>query len=200
MILDHILKLQMLSCTELQVFDSCMAWVKAASEQQKISKQVVIEYLGDSFFDIRFGAMTMEQFSTLLSTHAELFTMDEYQEIVQMIAGNDSKPTIFKREPRQIKWNRDTVIICSRTYGYSTTSYTFNEIETTTFSVSHPILLGEIACAKICIPNKDKRQPIELIIIEKAIDNQIPRIVHHQYVMLQNGSGQIITLKTTLLV
>lgn len=60
LILDHILKLQMLSCTELQVFDACMAWVKAASEQQKVSRQVVMEHLGDLFFDIRFGAMTME--------------------------------------------------------------------------------------------------------------------------------------------
>lgn len=200
-ILDHILKLQMLSCSELQVFIASMAWVKAASGQQKVSKPIIMKHLGKSFLDIRFGAMTIEQFSTLLSTHPDLFTIDEYQEIVQMIANNDYNSPTFQREPRQIKWNRNKMILCSRTQNNSqTTSYNFNMIETTTFSASHAILLGEIACAKICVPSNDKRQPIEMLIIENAVENQIPRILRHQHVMLQNGSGQIITLEKPLLV
>lgn len=52
-VLAHILKLDCLKCSEVELFEASMAWVKAASEQDNITKELIETHLGDSFHDIR---------------------------------------------------------------------------------------------------------------------------------------------------
>lgn len=61
----HILKMDLLSCSEVDVFEACMNWVTTTSEQQILSKAIVDMHLGDLFYEIRFKSMTMQQFCTL---------------------------------------------------------------------------------------------------------------------------------------
>lgn len=48
--LAHILKANLLICSEVELFEVCMAWVKAESGQNALSKEIVDEYMGELFY------------------------------------------------------------------------------------------------------------------------------------------------------
>lgn len=75
--LSHILKMDTLSCAETKVFHACMAWVKAKAEEEQVTKEMIQIHLGDLFFDIRFGSMTIEEFTVLLNFYGNLFSWDD---------------------------------------------------------------------------------------------------------------------------
>lgn len=102
-VLSRILRSNTLSCAETVVFLACMEWIKAASKQEVVTKNLVNAHLGDLFKEIRFGLMTIEEFAALTSSYGELFTCDEYQEIVQMIVLKDFQPKMFKKDARNIE-------------------------------------------------------------------------------------------------
>lgn len=58
--LDHILKMNFLSCSEVKIFEACMQWVKAKSRQNILTKDLVGSHLDESFYQIRFASMTMQ--------------------------------------------------------------------------------------------------------------------------------------------
>lgn len=101
LVLSHILKSDVLMCTESQVFHACMYWIKVASGQDELTKQLLDNHLGDLFYEIRFGSMKLHEFADLLPSYGNLFTTDEYQEIIQMIASSEFQPKMFKRASRQ---------------------------------------------------------------------------------------------------
>lgn len=101
-VLGHILISDSLSCTEIEMFDACMAWVKAVSNQNELTRQTIQEYLGDLFYEIRFGSMSIIEFASLTSTYANLFTLDEYQDIVQTIALTNFESKKFNSRVRQL--------------------------------------------------------------------------------------------------
>lgn len=101
-VLSHILQGDSLKCTEVQVFHACMDWVKVASGQDELTKELLRNHMGDLFYDIRFGSMQLQEFADLLPSYGNLFTADEYQEIIQTIASKEFQPKMFsKRAPRQ---------------------------------------------------------------------------------------------------
>lgn len=102
-VLSRILRSNALSCAENAVFLACMEWVKAASKQEVVTKDSINDHLGDLFQEIRFGSMTIEEFAKLTTSYGELFTRDEYQEIVQTIVLKDFQPKIFKKDARGIE-------------------------------------------------------------------------------------------------
>lgn len=102
-VLGRILRSNTLSCAETAVFLASMEWVKAASNQEVVTKDLVNEHLGDLFMEIRFGSMTIEELAKLTTSYGELFTRDEYQEIVQTIVLKDFQPKVFKKDARQME-------------------------------------------------------------------------------------------------
>lgn len=84
-VLNHILKLRSLSCSETVVFEAVMSWVKVASKQEELTKDIVETHLGDLFHEIRFRSMCYDEFVDLLPSYGKLFTGDEYREILQMV-------------------------------------------------------------------------------------------------------------------
>ncbi|XP_055306128.1 BTB/POZ domain-containing protein 3-like [Sitodiplosis mosellana] len=84
-ILSHILNIDVLSCPEVEVFKACIAWVKAASGQQIVTKEIVQTHLGNLFYAIRFGLMKIHEFAALVPEYDNLFSKEEYKEIIQMI-------------------------------------------------------------------------------------------------------------------
>lgn len=96
-VLGKILLSPMLSCTESQLFLACMDWLKVASGRNVLTKELVRRHLGRLFYEIRFGAMKLQEFSKLIPAYGKLFTGDEYQEIIQMITSSEFLPKKFKQ-------------------------------------------------------------------------------------------------------
>lgn len=201
-VLSHILKLDLLSCAEILVFRACVDWVKVASKQEKVTKQILKEHLGDLLYDIRFRSITIEEFTTLLSTYGDLFSSDEYQEIVQLIVSSkDCYPKLFHAKPRQ-KLDEEISIECSciRDECKSSAFY-FQDIELIQFTVNKSIMLSEVVCSQISISNKDKCLPAEMVIIEKSRDEaDVQRAVYRQKVTLKSEPMPIIPLENPILI
>lgn len=197
-VLHEILKLDLLSCSECMVFRSCVEWAKDASGQSKLTKGILKEYLNDLLYDIRFRSMTIQEFTILLSTYGDLFSSDQYQEIVQLIVQpNDCQPKLFNGKLRK-KHDEEYSIECHFSRDEcKATSFYFQDIECIQFTVSKSIMLSDILCSKISISNKEKRLPAELWIYEKSRNAaDIPSsIVCHQEITLQSQEITIIPLE-----
>lgn len=188
------------SCAETKVFHACMAWVKAKAEEEQVTKEMIQIHLGDLFFDIRFGSMTIEEFTVLLNSYGNLFSSDEYQEIVQMIVTKDFHSKLFKRDPRQIRWNEADVIECSRVkIDHSTSTCSLQDVESTIFSTNKSILLGEIVCAQINLRNVGNELATELVLIQMPPD-EMPKIVTHKKTVLKSEARQIVSLERPILI
>ncbi|XP_055306462.1 BTB/POZ domain-containing protein 2-like isoform X2 [Sitodiplosis mosellana] len=154
--LGRILSMKHLSCTEAELFESCMRWVKVSSGQDDLTKEIVQTELGSLFDELPFGSMSLDEFSALDPLYGNLFTFDEYREVIRMIASKELKPTKFngnhqKRydemipsfEGDSVQFNR----LISK-YG-SSKPYYIQNIETTTFSTNEPIFLVAFECSKV---------------------------------------------------
>lgn len=94
-----------LSCSEVDVFKACMAWVKAKSKQSAVTKPIVDKYLGDLYYSIRFASMTIQEFCQLSTEYNDVLSSD-YETITKMIAMPGYTPEKFNSTPRIPKWNR----------------------------------------------------------------------------------------------
>lgn len=103
LVLGEIVKSNELSCTKSELFLACMDWVKEVSGQNELcTKEMVRHHMGDLFYEIRFGAMNIQEVSVLLHAYGHLFTADEYREINLMIGSNEYQPKMFKKNAREI--------------------------------------------------------------------------------------------------
>lgn len=103
-VLEHILKENLLAVSDVKVFEACMEWVKAKSEQNALTKAIVDTHLGDLFYEIRFGSMTIQEFCKLATKYDSVLSND-INTIIKLIAFPDYKPEKFNIRPREIKWN-----------------------------------------------------------------------------------------------
>lgn len=198
-VLSHILKLDLLSCSECMVFRSCVDWVKTKSGPEKLTKAIFNECLGELLHDMRFRSMTIQEFTVLLSDYGDLFSSDQYQEIVQLIVQSDGcHPKLFNGKLRQ-KHDEEISIACKCIRDEcKATAFYFQDVESIQFTVSKSILLCEVVCSEISIANKDKRLPAEMLIVEKSRDS--PRTIHRQKVMLESQQMPIIPLDNPILI
>lgn len=200
-VLSHILKLELLTCSESMVFRSCVEWVKAITGQKEITKQMFKDQLGDLLYDIRFRSVAIEEFTNLLSTCGDLFSSEEYQEIFQLIVTKDYHPKLFNANPRQ-KRDEEISINCSCIREECKESaFYFQDIELIRFTVNKSIMLSEIVCSQINISNKDKCLPAEMVIIEKPQDDVgIQRIMCKQNITLKSETMPVVPLEDPIIV
>ncbi|XP_031638057.1 BTB/POZ domain-containing protein 6-A-like [Contarinia nasturtii] len=74
-LLRYILQLDSLKCDESVVFDGCMAWAKTACIRKGLdgnNMQNLRSELGDLFYEIRFGDMTLEMFNACVDLYEGL--------------------------------------------------------------------------------------------------------------------------------
>lgn len=153
-VLSHIVKLDSLSCKEIEVFKACMNWVKATAQVDQLTHEVVQDQLGEMLYDIRFKSMTYQDFATLLPVYGKLFSTDEYQDISQAIALREFQPTIFTTKLRESfkyrRWNESS-IYCDRFLKteLSRKPYLIQSEEEITFSVNQPLLLRAVECGQL---------------------------------------------------
>ncbi|XP_055317517.1 BTB/POZ domain-containing protein 6-like [Sitodiplosis mosellana] len=150
-VLRHILQLDSLFCTGAELFEAYMSWVKSASKQEHLTRELIQEHLGGLFYAIPFGSMSLKEFAAFDRSYEDLFTLDEHKEILQMFASEDFKSKIFCAN-RGIfyaispKWNENDVVICDRLMD-ECHPYFLENVETTIFSTNKVSLLGAIVCA-----------------------------------------------------
>lgn len=114
------------------------------SKQDTLSKEAIREHLGDSFYDIRFGRMTMEELSNIFNTYpmTVVFTAEEHKDIVQMITTKKKKSKFLNGNPRESGWDQAPLITLSRRYEDESEKPSLsNNSDITTFSTNKTLLL-----------------------------------------------------------
>lgn len=104
-VLEHILHLDTLECTEIGLFDACVAWAKSACQKNGLDENDSVNLktqLGPCFYLIRFGAMQADDIGNiLLSKLVEgLFTSVELAELWRLTMKKQSNSDLFKHLPR----------------------------------------------------------------------------------------------------
>lgn len=159
-VLDHILNIDRLSCSENEVFDACMTWTRNASKQDQLTKDVILTHLGDLFYKIRFVSMSMDEFVKLLPMYGGLFSAAEYNEILQLISKQETEPKLFTCRPRMPNQNKlifdgSSVIRCDRRVHGASKRFliAIKSTDITTFSTNRTVLLGYFDCVELLDAN-----------------------------------------------
>lgn len=192
-VLSHIVKLDCLLCREVDIFAACLNWVKATSNQEHLSGELIRKRLDDSFYDICFGSMSVAKFIAFNDAYDGLFAAEEHAEILQMITSKDVQPKIFRTNRRKcfkIEWDEEVAIHCRRLFwNKSIKPYYVKNIDTTTFSSNKSLWLGNIIC-QILLFYRGKNEydedqfetvkedvPTEVTIVEMASDRLDDRAI-----------------------
>lgn len=178
--LSHILRLNSISCSEVDIFNGCMTWIKSKSKKNTLTKEIVQSQLGNLFYDIRFGLMTAKEFNAIYKSYGFVFTHDDRRTISEMItlkgkAKSKKNQAKFNMDQRQNAWNQKNKLKCNRDYDILCEAYKIKKIETTTFSTDKTLLLHDIVCVNICgyycdpvdeLDPFDENLPINITILE----------------------------------
>lgn len=214
-ILRRILSLNWLSCTEVELFEACMDWIMADSNQNHLTKELVCNEYADIFDGIRFGSMSLEQFVDLTPSYRELFSYDDYVDIIQSISKHESNQMnsnidFLKRE--MIPWNEHDVIRCYRSISqfYLCKPYQIKNVEKTIFTTNKPVLLRGIAFDGIYEYNYIDHKysipvaslPTQLTILKSPIDldSDERKTIHIEKGFLMNGNCVVTTMPKPILI
>lgn len=190
MVLEHILKMNALSCSEVDVFEACMSWVRVQSQQNALTKPMVERYFGDLYYEIRFASMSIQEICTLESKYKAVLAGD-FNIIVRIISQSEVEPHKFNIFPREIKWNAAAIIECKRenfnaTHGW----YALNAEEKTIFSTNEMLLLGNFRCNKIMFGEGSRRSLKSHLTVNVEI---------YEARTLEDSNGKVVTkLKANL--
>lgn len=149
--LMEILKLD-LHCKEIDIFNACLEWAKSMCREYDVDDSQVVNLkneLGDCLKFIRFGLMNSAEFGECYVLYKELFTLEEFEDIMLTITAKKYGPKIFNKFPRHItyEWDHDNVFHCKRTSMASNIEKIVHFTYVSLFSTNHPLLLGKICTA-----------------------------------------------------
>ncbi|XP_055305913.1 BTB/POZ domain-containing protein 3-like [Sitodiplosis mosellana] len=153
-ILSHILRLDSMDCSEACVFNACVEWVKTASGQDEISKELIQNHLGNLFYDIRFGSMTMQEFNAIYTAHGYLFTDKEQQGITKLIKAKKTRWELFNGTRRVSPWEKSDEF---ESNGGLVIKYDDGQIEIMKFSTNKTLLLNAVVVSDARYRRDDSR-------------------------------------------
>lgn len=120
--LNSILLMDGLACTESHIFDACIAWAKNSCRKNGLDETEALnlrQQLGDSLFLIRFRSMDGEEIVQIMTKanrlYAGMFSHKELVEVLCLRNVKDFKSENFCSKPRvnlSFKLNRNPVLIC----------------------------------------------------------------------------------------
>lgn len=109
-VLLEILKLESINCSEIALFGACISWAKARCIEKNLNAANTSNLraeIGDAVYEIRFRAMSLNDFVKLYSSIEGFFAPDEMQEIMYIIGDlQDFKPTKFNQKNHRNVRNR----------------------------------------------------------------------------------------------
>lgn len=146
-ILTYILNKNLFICSEIELFESCMAWVKAKS-YGVLSKETVDEHLGKLFYEFRFGSMTIQKFCNLAKKYDTVLSND-FKAITELIVLPQLQHDKFRTCPRKINWNEaGAIAVHGDLYriGDLIKATCFEWIK---FTANKPLLLTGFMCSRL---------------------------------------------------
>lgn len=158
-VLAHILKMNVFSCSEVEVFEASMAWVKIKCGQNVLTKEMIDTHLHELQYEIRFKSMTIEEFCILEAKYGTVLRTN-FHTITNMIVLPQFQSENFNKHPRQAKWNEQEVITCDRTVGNKLEWHLLDIQHKSTFTTDKPLLLGSFACGEICVSHPKPRRAL----------------------------------------
>lgn len=185
--LQNILKLN-LTCNETDIFEACLNWAKYGCKQLELDENMEnLKYeLGDCLKLIRFGEMTHEEFTQIAMSYKELFTLEEFQDIIFTISTKGKhKSKIFEQNPRKYIWNSNKILKCERTTESNETRIMVGNTETTLFSSNTPVLLGEFSTQTL---NNEKNQNLLEMYHSSNAQYQMPHSISSYDPLLYNSN------------
>lgn len=129
------------------MFEACMSWVRAKSGRPNLSTAIVKEHLGDSFYQIRFASMTIQEFCALKDKYNDVLAGD-FEAIVQLIAKPKRNSGQFNTHQRRISRVEAGYVYCGRSILPSPSPwkwYALDYEERVTFSTDEAVLLDRIS-------------------------------------------------------
>lgn len=145
-VLAEILKLD-ITCSATTVFDSCLAWAKKSCQNNGIDEnntENLRNQLGECLHLIRFGTMTLEEFTDCTQIYGEIFKANELLDIIHCIS-KKGNPEKFGQKPR-LCWDENKIWRCFTRPFKRTTIQT---IETVQLTSSNTTLLGGLCLSRI---------------------------------------------------
>lgn len=145
-VLDHMLMLG-LDCSEYELFSACLRRMNSKG-RTKAEKDAAKTELRKLLKHFRFGSMSFGELASLSSLCDDIFTFDEYKEIVQMIHSASFRPKLLNglRLTRSVTFHSYTVKLKLH-------PHYIKNIEKTIFSTDQTIVLECIYCPPVIITN-----------------------------------------------
>lgn len=116
--------------------------------------------------------MSIEEFDGLLSQHGDLFSTNEYKEIVHMIASKEYNSEIFKRQSRHVNLIGAGFVRCAREIDSNDSTMKerrkLEAMETCTISTNQTVLLGVIRLAYMERESGDPRPIVKTVIVQTS--------------------------------
>lgn len=84
-VLIHILDIKPLDCTEVDIFEGCIAWARTECQRKDIDDSNLRTVLGPAIDHIRFRSMDINQFVELDKKYEGFFSAEEFREITKVI-------------------------------------------------------------------------------------------------------------------
>lgn len=148
-VVEHMLMMKSLNCTECHLFDACIAWAKLSCRKNGLNEtdsKNLKDRLGPCFYLIRFGAFSGRKICKILSnpTYKDLFSQDELIEVMQMSHQKNFQAKILNSElrlrfPSELVCARDNEVTEKLQIGLWVPSQ-----EWTWFSVNEPLSLKQL--------------------------------------------------------
>lgn len=185
--LGQILEMK-LNCPVADLFEACMTWVKGVSKQKILTKALIDQHLGDLFYKIPFGSMTLQEAGEIIRKYRKVFSIDEYRNILL------SKDLCESQQPpvKTIPLNEEYKIECNRCLinpeRIQLPIKMLNKIQTFTFSSDLPLLFASFVPSPIydfsIVSHRDttlkpieEEIPTEITIIETDPTNLSDKVV-----------------------
>lgn len=158
--LKEILAIELISCSEVDVFDACMEWAKQQCDKNDIDSSNLAnlrKQLDDSFHLIRFTEIDRDAFNERRNIFKKLFSTDELLDIFAAINVNASNANsrqvkMDDQPPSDGRYLYDFKQIASAEFGFKTTNVLH-------FGMSKAVILTAIRLSNIFIETTDDRVP-----------------------------------------
>lgn len=169
--LEYILKLNLLSCSESEVFQAAMAWVKAKCGKETLLKSDVMEHLGVLYYQIRIASLTIAELCLLENEFGAVLASD-FVGFAKMIATKCAPINYqeFNMQPRIPDW-KEKAIDCRLKNGHSRV-YKYGRPFITKIQTSAPVVLGGFTCAPVgTVANGEFQQLKSLSLVDVVISD-----------------------------
>lgn len=150
-VLEHILDMDRLACSELELFNACIAWAKTACRQKDLDEcnpQNLRNELGSCFYSIRFRKISLKEITMILADGLckNLFSRDDLADILRIKSDEEVVLDFFTNRNRVTPTfyfddNKLMECVCGTSGQYQLIE---QDMESLYFSSDTPLLFGEI--------------------------------------------------------